>query len=181
MPPPDHKYIRCHMILDTKMEDFCSKAWLVASEHVMKGPLIFTYGSVISQQTVCIPRMLAVLNDIDIWTADALNAYTSPRFTKIWTTLGKEFGDDYGWTATEAALHMFSYLKLKSNSRLIFDTNKPDRHCHLSPNPLDKDVVLQTFLDSNHDGDKVSQCSRTSCSVVFLKCGVIDFKETINS
>ena len=40
---------------------------------------------------------MAVLNDVDIWAADVLNTYiTAPCREKIWTTLGKEFGDDCG-------------------------------------------------------------------------------------
>ena len=44
-----------------------------------------------------IALLMAALNDVDIWAADALNAYiTAPCREKIWTTLGKEFGDDCG-------------------------------------------------------------------------------------
>eukprot|EP00804_Cyclotella_cryptica_P021849 CCRYP_000809-RA/>CCRYP_000809-RA protein AED:0.35 eAED:0.35 QI:0/0/0/1/0/0.33/3/0/307 len=74
----------------------------------------------------------------------------------------------------EAALHVFSYLKSKSNSRLIFDPKEPDVRksdfvvCDWSdfyrgaeealppnaPPPLGKGVVLRMFVDSNHAGDK---------------------------
>ena len=38
-----------------------------------------------------------MLNDIDIWAADVLNAYTTtPCHEKILTTLGKQFGVDFG-------------------------------------------------------------------------------------
>ena len=79
----------------------------------------------------------------------------------------------------EVALHVFSYLKLKSNSRLIFDPKEPNVGKYdfvecgwsdlypgveevLSPNapkPLGKGVMLQIL--SNHTGDKVSRHSRT--------------------
>jgi hypothetical protein len=37
----------------------------------------------------------AYIKDVDIWAADVLSAYiTTPCREKIWTTLGKEFGDD---------------------------------------------------------------------------------------
>eukprot|EP00804_Cyclotella_cryptica_P004627 CCRYP_006943-RA/>CCRYP_006943-RA protein AED:0.44 eAED:0.44 QI:0/0/0/1/0/0/2/0/122 len=39
-----------------------------------------------------IALLVAAFNDVDIWVVDVLNAY----ITKIWTTLGKEFGDDCG-------------------------------------------------------------------------------------
>ena len=93
----------------------------------------------------------------------------------------------------EATLHVFSYLKLKSNSRLIFDPMEPDvgdsnfLECDwsdfypgaseaLSPNapkPLGKGVMLQMFVDSDHAGDKVSRYSRTGF-VTFLDYGMID-------
>ena len=76
----------------------------------------------------------------------------------------------------EAALHVFSYLKSKSNSRLIFDPMEPDVgdsgfvECDWSdfypgasealppnaPKLLGKGVTLRMFVDSNHAGDKVS-------------------------
>ena len=50
-----------------------------------------------SRETVQIALLVAALNNIDIWVADVLNAYiTAPCREKIWTTLGKEFGDDCG-------------------------------------------------------------------------------------
>eukprot|EP00804_Cyclotella_cryptica_P017424 CCRYP_016640-RA/>CCRYP_016640-RA protein AED:0.36 eAED:0.36 QI:0/0/0/1/1/1/2/0/217 len=48
-PLEDHQYIRCHMIFDVKMEDFRSKAWLIAWGHVTKAPATLTYASVVSQ------------------------------------------------------------------------------------------------------------------------------------
>ena len=76
---------------------------------------------------------------------------------------------------------MFSHLKLKSNSRLIFDPMEPDVgdsnfvECDWStfypgaseallpnsPKPLGKGVTLRMFVDSDHAGDKVSRCTRT--------------------
>ena len=76
----------------------------------------------------------------------------------------------------EAALHVFSYLKSKSTSGLIFDPKEPDvgksdfvecdwsdfypgMEAALPPNarkPLGKGVMLRMFTDSNHAGDKVT-------------------------
>ncbi|KAL7474299.1 hypothetical protein ACHAW6_000277 [Cyclotella cf. meneghiniana] len=62
-----------------------------------KAPATLTYASVVSQETVRIALLTAVLNNIDIWAADVLNAYiTAPCREKIWTTPGREFGDDCG-------------------------------------------------------------------------------------
>jgi hypothetical protein len=46
--PPDHQYIRCHMIFDVKMEDFHHKARLVAGGHATNAPATLTYPSVMS-------------------------------------------------------------------------------------------------------------------------------------
>eukprot|EP00804_Cyclotella_cryptica_P031314 CCRYP_011111-RB/>CCRYP_011111-RB protein AED:0.34 eAED:0.34 QI:0/0/0/1/0.5/0.33/3/0/356 len=87
-PPPDHQFICCHMIFDAR---------LVAGGHATKAPATLTYASVMSRETVRIALLVAALNNVDIWAADVLNAYiTAPCQEKIWTTLGKEFGDDCG-------------------------------------------------------------------------------------
>ena len=74
----------------------------------------------------------------------------------------------------ETTIHMFSFLKLKSNSRLIFDPMEPevgksdfvecDWHefytgateaiCPNAPKPLGKGVTLRMFVHSNHAGDQ---------------------------
>ena len=76
----------------------------------------------------------------------------------------------------EAALHVFLYLKSKSNSRLIFDPMEPNMgdsnfvECDWSdfypglsealppnaPKPPGKGVMLRMFVDSDHAGDKVN-------------------------
>jgi len=86
------------MIFDVKMEDFRCNAWLVVRGHTTKAPATLMYARVISQEAVCITPLVAVLNNVVIWAADVLNAYiTIPCHEKIWTTLGKEFGDECGW------------------------------------------------------------------------------------
>ena len=58
-------------------------------------PASLAYASVMSRETVRTALLLAVLNNIDIWATDVLNTYiTVPCHEKIWTTLGKEFGND---------------------------------------------------------------------------------------
>ena len=74
----------------------------------------------------------------------------------------------------EATLHVFSFLKSKSNSRLILDPMEPDVgksdfvECDWhefyagatkaippnAPKPLGKGVTLRMFVDSDHAGDK---------------------------
>jgi hypothetical protein len=47
---------------------------------------------------VRIVLLVAVVDKIDVWAAEVLNAcITMPCHEKIWTTLGKELGDDCCW------------------------------------------------------------------------------------
>ncbi|KAL7478062.1 LOW QUALITY PROTEIN: hypothetical protein ACHAW6_003850 [Cyclotella cf. meneghiniana] len=85
----------CPTIFDVKMEDFCRKAGLLAGGHMTKAPANLTYTSVMSHNTMHVALLVAVLTK---WAADILNAYiTAPSNEKIWTTPGKESGDDCGW------------------------------------------------------------------------------------
>ena len=81
----------------------------------------------------------------------------------------------------EAAIHVMSYLHLKHNSRLVFDTNYPtldvcdfDQYDwttrygdvkevvpYNAPEPLGSSVVLQAMVDNYHAGDKTNRQSRT--------------------
>ncbi|KAL7474241.1 hypothetical protein ACHAW6_000226 [Cyclotella cf. meneghiniana] len=100
VPPSYYKYMKCHMIFDIKMEDFCCKAWLVAGGHMTKALATLTYASAVSCETMCIALLVAVLNNVDIRATDVLNVYiTAPCHKKIWNTLGKQFGDDCGQKA----------------------------------------------------------------------------------
>jgi histone deacetylase 1/2 len=95
----------------------------------------------------------------------------------------------------EAVLHIMGYLKLHSNSRLMFDPLKPDvsndgfveyhewgREYEEAeellppdaPKPLGEPVLLRMFVDSDHAGDKVSRRSRSGF-VITLNHGVIDW------
>ncbi len=89
---------------------------------------------------------------------------------------------------------MFSYLKSKANSMLIFVPKEPnvgksdfvecdwsdfypgmEEALPLNPQSLiGKCVMQQMFIDSNHAGDKVSQHSRTGF-VIFLNYSIIDW------
>ena len=50
--PPAHQMIRCHMVYDVKMENFCCKAWFVAGGHMTEVPATVTYASVVSHESV---------------------------------------------------------------------------------------------------------------------------------
>jgi hypothetical protein len=95
--PPTYQEIRCHMVWDVKMEDFCRKVRFVAGGHMTETPASNTYASVVSRKSVHIALTLAALNDLEVKTADIENAYlTAPVTEKIWCTLGPEFGADAG-------------------------------------------------------------------------------------
>jgi hypothetical protein len=92
----------------------------------------------------------------------------------------------------DAALHIMGYLKLKNNSRLIFDPTYPvideDSFQHHeweelygdvseaiptnAPPPLGKDVDLRMMVDSDHAGDKSTRRSRTGF-LIFLNMSLI--------
>jgi hypothetical protein len=95
--PIGYQFMKCHMIFDVKMEDFRRKARLVARGHMTSEPDVITYSSVVSRETVRLTLTIAALNDLEVKSADIMNAYiTAPTKEKIWTTLGPEFGNDEG-------------------------------------------------------------------------------------
>jgi hypothetical protein len=54
-----------------------------------------TYSTVVSRDSVRICLLIAALNDLDVMAGDIENAYlTAPCREKMWTQLGKEFGED---------------------------------------------------------------------------------------
>ena len=81
----------------------------------------------------------------------------------------------------ECVFHMFAYLKIKHNSRMVFDPTYPDidmnafKECDWKefypgakeaipenkPEPRGKDVDLRLFVDADHAGDMVTRRSRT--------------------
>jgi hypothetical protein len=95
--PPTYQEIRCHMILDVKMEDYRRKAKFVAGGNKTDTPHAMTYVIVVSRESVRISLTLAVLNDLDVKMADIENAYlTTPITEKVCIVLSPEFGYDAG-------------------------------------------------------------------------------------
>ena len=92
----------------------------------------------------------------------------------------------------EAVFHVFAYIKMKHNSRMVFDPSYPsiDKSAFLKQDwtgfygdvqeaiPLDrpeergKEVVLRLYVDSDHAGDKMNRRSRTGF-VIFLNSALI--------
>jgi hypothetical protein len=93
--PPTYQEIRCHMIFDVKMEDFCRNARFVTGGHTTDAPHVMTHASVVSMESVIIALTLTALNDLDVMMGDIENTYfTAPITEKVWTVLGPEFSED---------------------------------------------------------------------------------------
>ncbi len=73
--PHGFQFVKCHMIFDIKMEDFCCKACPVADGHMTNVPATYTCVSVVTCETVHIALMLAALNLLEVMMADIMNTY----------------------------------------------------------------------------------------------------------
>ena len=65
-PPPTYQEIRCNIIFDIKMEDFCRIYRYGAGGHANVAPPTLTYASVVPQESVLIALTLATLNGLEI-------------------------------------------------------------------------------------------------------------------
>ena len=71
------------------MEDFRHKAQLVAGGHWTEAQATIKYASAVSRETFWIALMISTLNDLEVKSADILNAYVKAFVTeKILTILG---------------------------------------------------------------------------------------------
>jgi len=69
-----YKRIRCHVVLDVKM-DLTRKARFVAGGHLTDAPQSITYSSVVTRDSIRIAFLIAALNDLDIMACEITNAY----------------------------------------------------------------------------------------------------------
>ena len=60
----NHHFIKCHMIVNVKMENFRQKARLVAGGHMTNFPAAVTYISFVSRETVRMAFTVSELNDL---------------------------------------------------------------------------------------------------------------------
>ena len=96
-PPPGYTHMGTHMVFEIKLDGFRRKARMVGDGHTVDAPAVMTYASVVSRETVRVALTMAALNDLEVKASDVQNAFlTAPCEEKIWTTLGPEFGLDYG-------------------------------------------------------------------------------------
>ncbi|MGH3054508.1 MAG: reverse transcriptase domain-containing protein, partial [Gaiellaceae bacterium] len=95
-PPPGFKQISLHVVFDIKM-DFTRKSRLVAGGHLTDPPLVMTYSSVVSRESVRIAMLLASVNACELVMLDIGNAYlNAPTSEKVYAYAGPEFGDQQG-------------------------------------------------------------------------------------
>jgi hypothetical protein len=92
----------------------------------------------------------------------------------------------------EAVSHVFAYLSLHQNARVVFDPTYPavdmgtfintdwkymygdvkEMITSYAPVPRGKEVGLRFFVDSDHAGEKIARCSRTGF-VIYLNMAPI--------
>ena len=84
--PIGYQFIKCLMVFDIKMGTLQHKARLVAGGHMTDPPVLQTFASVVSRDSIRIGLLLATLNDLNVVTGDLRNAYlNAPCDEKIWT------------------------------------------------------------------------------------------------
>ena len=114
-PPPGYQYMECHLMFDIKLDGFQCKAQHVAGGHMNQTPVVLTYRSVVSRDSVCIAQTIAALNDLQVKASDVQNAFlTAPCEDQIWTMLSPEFGAEAGKKAF--LVHTLYGLKLAGGS-----------------------------------------------------------------
>ena len=93
-------------VFDIKM-DLTRKARICARGDQTEAPLSVTYASVVTRESIRIGFMIAALNNLKVLSADVAGAYLNAKCAeKVYTILGKEFGDLEGETAIiEKALY----------------------------------------------------------------------------
>ena len=88
------------------MEELCRNVHLVVESHVLHTLDVVAYSSVVTGETLCIALTMAILHDLEVKIANALNAYRmAPNREKIWIVLGPKFGDYFCKSAILSALY----------------------------------------------------------------------------
>ena len=64
------QFVNCHLLFDVKMDDFKTKACLVAGGHVTHMPDMITYSNIVTRQTIGIALTIAMLHDLGVNTTD---------------------------------------------------------------------------------------------------------------
>jgi Reverse transcriptase (RNA-dependent DNA polymerase) len=92
--PVGSQFVPCHIVFDVKM-DFTREARFIAGGHVTDPPMLQTYASVVSLDSVRIAFLLASLDGLDILSADVQGAYlNAPCKERVHTICVDEFGQE---------------------------------------------------------------------------------------
>ena len=78
-PPPGYQYMECHLVFDIELDGFWCKAQLVAGGHLTETPVVLTYASAVSRDSVHFALTIATLNNLQVMASDVQNAFlTAP-------------------------------------------------------------------------------------------------------
>ena len=93
-----YEEITGHLIYDVNLaENFRRKTRFVANGHLMDSPSFITYITVVSQDSVRIFLLVAVLNNLEVTRADIQNTFLSaPNLENIWIRAVTKFGTEKG-------------------------------------------------------------------------------------
>ena len=88
--------IKCHIVWNVKLgENFRQKACLVVKGHMMDAPSMSIYLLVVSQYSIQIVLLIAILNNLKVLACNEQNVYLSADCCeKYYTIAGAEFGSD---------------------------------------------------------------------------------------
>jgi hypothetical protein len=101
----------------------------------------------------------------------------------------------------DAVFHIFAYLKIRHNSRMVFDPTYPEidmgRFKEMdwtsfygdikealpdnAPEARGKDVDLRIFVDADHAGDRVTRRSRTGFIIFLNNAPIVWFSKKQNT
>ena len=74
MAPVGHQFVKYHTVFNIEMEDFACEPQLVTGGHIIKGPAIIMYASVVSREMVHVELMIDTLNNLEMKATDIMNA-----------------------------------------------------------------------------------------------------------
>ena len=136
--PPGYKYIELLTIFDKKM-DLTRKARICARGDQTDTPTSVTYARVVTRESIRIGFVLALLNDLEVLTADVAEAYlNAPCAERVYTILGEEFGE---YAGRKAIIILALYgLKSAGYSWRTFCARILREELHFIPCRADMDV-----------------------------------------
>jgi len=128
--------------------DLTRKTRICARGDQTETPSSVTYASVVTRESIRIGFVLALLNDLEVLTADVAGAYlNAPCAEKVYTILGEEFGD---YAGRKALIIMALYgLKSAGYSWRSFCARILREELHFIPCRADMDVWRRAARKAN--------------------------------